>query len=86
MVCCFELGLVSIVVEKNSSEFAFNSSFNRGEDLFKFLSTNSEVFGIVSYSFNQREHITLLKIKYNKFVNLDGGFFVEFVRSFNSFS
>tara|TARA_Y100000589_G_scaffold254847_1_gene243726 strand:- start:111 stop:623 length:513 start_codon:yes stop_codon:yes gene_type:complete len=86
MVGCFGLGLVSVVVGFASSEFAFNSSFKRGEDLFKFLSTNSEVFGIVSYSFNQREHITLLKIKYNKFVNLDGGFFVEFVRSFNSFS
>ena len=86
MVACFELGLVSVVIGLASSEFAFNSSFKRGEDLFKFLSTNSEVFGVVSYSFDQKEHITLLKIKYNKFVNLDGGFFVEFIRSFNSFS
>ena len=85
MVCCFELGLVSIVVEKNSSEFAFNSSFNRGEDLFKFLSLNSERFGMDSYAFDQKEHITLLKIKYSEELILNGGYFVDFVKSFSAF-
>ena len=85
MVCCFELGLVSIVVGNGFSEFAFNSSFNRGEDLFKFLSLNSERFGMVSYAFDQKEHITLLKIKYSEELILNGGYFVGFVKSFSAF-
>ena len=79
------MGLISIVVSGGSGEFAFNSSFKRGEDLFKFLSLNSERFGMVSYAFDQKEHITLLKIKYSKELILNGGYFVGFVKSFNAF-
>ena len=82
MVFCFELGLVSVVVKLNSCEFAFNNSFKRGKDLFKFLSLYSKNFDILSYTFDQREHITLLKIKYNEEVNLCGGLIVNFVKSF----
>lgn len=82
MVLAFGLGLVSVESVESGFNFAFNSSFKRGEDLFKFLTLYSQKFGIVSYSFDQLEHVTVLKLKYNNAKKLNGESIVDFVKAF----
>ena len=82
MVLAFGLGLVSVESIESGFNFAFNSSFKRGEDLFKFLTLYSQKFGIVSYSFDQLEHVTVLKLKYNNAKKLNGESIVDFVKAF----
>ena len=73
----------SIDCSDSNIVLSFNSSFNKGEQLFKFLSGHAKDFDILSYSFDQREHVTLLNLKHNN-NNINGEFLVDFFKAFKA--
>ena len=82
-ILAFDLSITSIDCSDSRITLSFNSSFNKGEQLFKFLSGHAKDFDIQSYSFDQREHVTLLNLKHNN-NNINGEFLVDFFKAFKA--
>ena len=81
-ILAFDLFITSIDCSDSHIVLSFNSSFNKGEQLFKFLSDHAKDFDVQSYSFDQREHVTLLNLKHNN--NINGEFLVGFFKAFKT--
>jgi len=82
-ILAFDLFITSIDCSDSHIVLSFNSSFNKGEQLFKFLSDHAKDFDVQSYSFDQREHVTLLNLKHNN-NNINGEFLVGFFKAFKT--
>ena len=78
-----KFGLVQVLCKGVLVVFSFNNTFNRGKELFKFLSVSGSVLD--AFSFKDQEHVTELRLTFNSSVLLDASFLVGFLTQLKGF-